>query len=189
MNAIDTSTARTFAKVNSIHPYNPLFSAFAPLCFPVGQIVTTENSVLISVVVVVDSCAVAVGVGVVWPADRTVSSQNIYPTLHHNHDPTQIQIPKAKNPLTSHHQHNSNSPLQPTPTFATMPVPLPSTTDKSTSATSTSATAQTAHHVEKPSTQSVASATHTEKSAQELEAERPYEERMEEEYAKREGGA
>ncbi|KAJ4351480.1 uncharacterized protein N0V89_006823 [Didymosphaeria variabile] len=66
-----------------------------------------------------------------------------------------------------------------------MPVPLPSTTDKSTS----SAAAQTAQEVEKPSTQSVASATHTQKTEAELEAERLYEERMEEEYAKREGGA
>jgi hypothetical protein len=66
-----------------------------------------------------------------------------------------------------------------------MPVPLPSTTDKSTSSAST----QTAQDVEKSSTQSVASATHTEKTEAEMQAERLYEERMEEEYAKREGGA
>lgn len=70
-----------------------------------------------------------------------------------------------------------------------MPVPLPSTTNQSTDATTSSAAAQTAHEVEKPSTQSVASATHTQKTEAELEAERLYEERMEEEYAKREGGA
>ncbi|KAH7356089.1 hypothetical protein BKA66DRAFT_574832 [Pyrenochaeta sp. MPI-SDFR-AT-0127] len=70
-----------------------------------------------------------------------------------------------------------------------MPVPLPSTTSQSTSATNSSATAQTAHNVENPSTQSVASATHTQKTEQEKEAERLYEERIEEEYAKREGGA
>lgn len=66
-----------------------------------------------------------------------------------------------------------------------MPVPLPSSTDKSTS----SAPSQTAQEVDKSSTQSVASTTHTEKTEAELEAERLYEERMEEEYAKREGGA
>jgi hypothetical protein len=64
-----------------------------------------------------------------------------------------------------------------------MPVPLPNTTEKST------ATAQTAHKVENQSTQSVASASHTEKTEAEKEAERRYEEAMEEEYAKREGGA
>lgn len=70
-----------------------------------------------------------------------------------------------------------------------MPVPVPSTTTQSQSATSSSATAQTAHHVENSSTQDVASAAHTQKTEAELEAERLYEERMEEEYAKREGGA
>lgn len=67
-----------------------------------------------------------------------------------------------------------------------MPVPLPSTTQQSTTS---STTAQTAQQVEKPSTQSVASTSHTQKTEAELEAERLYEERMEEEYAKREGGA
>jgi len=70
-----------------------------------------------------------------------------------------------------------------------MPVPMPSTSDKSQSQTSTSATAQTAHEVARPATQSVASAVHSRKTEAELEAERLYEERMEEEYAKREGGA
>jgi hypothetical protein len=76
-----------------------------------------------------------------------------------------------------------------------MPVPLPSGSNKSETNTSissnnsTSATAQTALEVEKPSTQSLASANLSQKTDQELEAERLYEERMEEEYAKREGGA
>ena len=56
-----------------------------------------------------------------------------------------------------------------------------------------SATAETAHDVASPSTQSVASAntqqTEQEKEEKEKEAERLYEERIEEEYAKREGGA
>ncbi|EAT84060.1 hypothetical protein HBI56_059400 [Parastagonospora nodorum] len=70
---------------------------------------------------------------------------------------------------------------------ATMPVPMNSaTTDKSTAS---SATAQTAQNANSTSTQSVASTSHTEKTEQEKEAERLYEERMEEEYAKREGGA
>lgn len=62
----------------------------------------------------------------------------------------------------------------------------------STSSSISSAIAQTAHDVERPSTQSVASA-NTQQSEQdeekEKEAERLYEERIEEEYAKREGGA
>jgi hypothetical protein len=62
-----------------------------------------------------------------------------------------------------------------------MPVPTSSTTGKST--------AQTAHHVGNASTQSVASASNAQKTEREKEAERLYEERMEEEYAKREGGA
>lgn len=69
-----------------------------------------------------------------------------------------------------------------------MPVPMPGASEQAAQAKST-ATAQTAHQVEKPETQSVASATHTQKSEAELEAERLYEERIEEEYAKREGGA
>ncbi|KAF2787218.1 hypothetical protein K505DRAFT_329815 [Melanomma pulvis-pyrius CBS 109.77] len=68
-------------------------------------------------------------------------------------------------------------------------MPLPTNTENSTSKTTSSATAQTAHEVEKPSTQSVASASHAQKTDAELEAERLYEERMEDEYAKREGGA
>jgi hypothetical protein len=49
--------------------------------------------------------------------------------------------------------------------------------------------AQTAHNVQNAATQALASATHSEKTEQEKEAERRYEEAMEEEYAKREGGA
>jgi len=58
-----------------------------------------------------------------------------------------------------------------------------------------SATAETAHDVANPSTQSVASAStqqqdqEQDKKEKEKEAERLYEERIEEEYAKREGGA
>lgn len=62
----------------------------------------------------------------------------------------------------------------------------------STTTSVSSATAQTAHDVSRPDTQSVASA-NTQQSEQEKEqereAERLYEERIEEEYAKREGGA
>lgn len=68
-------------------------------------------------------------------------------------------------------------------------MPVPTNTDPSKSEDKTTATAQTAHEVENPSTQSVASATHTQKTEEELQAERLYEERMEDEYAKREGGA
>ncbi|KAL5372107.1 hypothetical protein DPSP01_013753 [Paraphaeosphaeria sporulosa] len=70
-----------------------------------------------------------------------------------------------------------------------MPVPLPSTNDKSSDKSTSSVSSQTTQDVEKSSTQSVASATHTEKTEAEMQAERLYEERMEEEYAKREGGA
>jgi hypothetical protein len=56
-----------------------------------------------------------------------------------------------------------------------------------------SATAETAHDVANPSTQSVASAStqqqDQEQDEKEKEAERLYEGRMEQEYAKREGGA
>lgn len=73
-----------------------------------------------------------------------------------------------------------------------MPVPVPSS-DKSavsqTSTTNTSATASTTHEVSNPSTQSVASVNQQQKTEAELEADRLYEERIEEEYAKREGGA
>lgn len=62
----------------------------------------------------------------------------------------------------------------------------------SSSPSISSTTAQTALDVERPSTQSVASA-NTQQNEQdkekEKEAERLYEERIEEEYAKREGGA
>ncbi|KAI5378714.1 hypothetical protein CC77DRAFT_1061785 [Alternaria alternata] len=74
-------------------------------------------------------------------------------------------------------------------TTARMPVPMPSTTSQSTPATQSSAAAQTAHNVQNAATQALASATHSEKTEQEKEAERRYEEAMEEEYAKREGGA
>ncbi|KAF2473549.1 uncharacterized protein BDR25DRAFT_123816 [Lindgomyces ingoldianus] len=71
-----------------------------------------------------------------------------------------------------------------------MPVPLPSaSTESSATQTTTSATAQTAHEVSNQSTQGVASTNHQQKTDAELEAERLYEERIEEEYAKREGGA
>ena len=69
-----------------------------------------------------------------------------------------------------------------------MPVPIPSNTNTPQSQTST-ATAETAHQVHHSSNQSVASASHAQKTQQELKNERLYEERMEEEYAKREGGA
>lgn len=58
-----------------------------------------------------------------------------------------------------------------------------------------SATAETAHDVANPRTQSVASAStqqqdqEQDEKEKEKEAERLYEERIEEEYAKREGGA
>lgn len=58
-----------------------------------------------------------------------------------------------------------------------------------------SATAETAHDVANPSTQSVASAStqqqdqEQDEKEKEKETERLYEERIEEEYAKREGGA
>ncbi|KAF2709111.1 hypothetical protein K504DRAFT_503111 [Pleomassaria siparia CBS 279.74] len=68
-------------------------------------------------------------------------------------------------------------------------MPLPNNPDQSKTEVKSSATAQTAHEVEKPSSQSVASASHVQKTEAELQAERLYEERMEDEYAKREGGA
>lgn len=86
-------------------------------------------------------------------------------------------------PRTNHHLTNrSESSIKHNTHTTNMPVPMPSTTEKSTS------TSSTAHEVENQSTQSVASATHTEKTEAEKEAERLYEERIEEEYAKREGG-
>jgi hypothetical protein len=63
---------------------------------------------------------------------------------------------------------------------------MPSTTEKSTSAP---ATAQTTNHVENASTQSVASAAQAQKTEAEKKAEEEYEENIELEYAKREGGA
>ena len=68
-----------------------------------------------------------------------------------------------------------------------MPVPIPTSEDKSQTST-TSATANTGHEVQNSSNQSVASTTQ-QKTKEELEADRLYEERIEEEYAKREGGA
>jgi len=68
-------------------------------------------------------------------------------------------------------------------------MPLPTHNNQDAPETKSATTAQTALEVEKPSTQSVASASHTQKTEAELEAERLYEERIEEEYAKREGGA
>lgn len=73
-----------------------------------------------------------------------------------------------------------------------MPVPVPSG-DKPAEAQqqsiTTSTTAETAHQVANPSTQSVTSVSQQQKTEAELEADRLYEERIEEEYAKREGGA
>lgn len=76
-----------------------------------------------------------------------------------------------------------------------MPVPMPiNSNPDSTSSTQSSTAAQT-HQSSNANgaNQSVASSAHTQqqsgKTEQELEAERLYEERMEEEYAKREGGA
>jgi hypothetical protein len=69
-----------------------------------------------------------------------------------------------------------------------MPVTVPTTQDKSQEPTTTSATANTAHEVENSSTQSVASSTQ-QKTKEELEADERYKELIEEEYAKREGGA
>lgn len=66
-----------------------------------------------------------------------------------------------------------------------MPVPMPSATEKSTT-TNPSATSQTGHNAP---TESGASANNTQKTQEELDAEKRYEEAMEEEYAKREGGA
>lgn len=69
-----------------------------------------------------------------------------------------------------------------------MPVPMNSASDKPETVKSSTG-AQTADQVHNPSTQSVASSTHSQKTEQEREAERRYEEAIEEEYAKREGGA
>jgi hypothetical protein len=74
-----------------------------------------------------------------------------------------------------------------TKTSIIMPASMNSTDKPQT--TKTSASSETAHTVENPSTQSVASTTHSQKTEQEREAERRYEEAIEEEYAKREGGA
>ncbi len=66
---------------------------------------------------------------------------------------------------------------------------MPST---STTTSVSSATAQTAHDVARPDTQSVASTNmqqNDQDKEKEREAEMLYEERIEEEYAKREGGA
>jgi len=65
---------------------------------------------------------------------------------------------------------------------------MPSTSTTSVS----SATAESSHDVSRPETQSVASANiqqSDQEREKEREAERLYEERIEEEYAKREGGA
>jgi hypothetical protein len=66
-----------------------------------------------------------------------------------------------------------------------MPVPMPSATEKSTT-TNTSATTQTGNNA---FPQSGASVNTTQKTQEERDAEKRYEEAMEEEYAKREGGA
>ena len=93
-------------------------------------------------------------------------------------------------------EHRLNSQISATiPPIIKMPVPVPSAAsgEAPTSQTSTSATANTTHEVQNSSTQSVASANQqqksNEKSDAEFEADRLYEERIEEEYAKREGGA
>jgi hypothetical protein len=80
---------------------------------------------------------------------------------------------------TTIHTYQSHLPIN-------MPVPMHSTSEKSTS---TPVTAQTSSTTGNTSTTSAASAMHTEKTEHEKEMERQYEERMEEEYAKREGGA
>lgn len=95
-----------------------------------------------------------------------------------------IQFVKKSSSFTPQQRfHHQQTPI------TGMPVPMPSTTSESTPATQSSAVAQTAHNVQNAATQALASATHSEKTEQEKEAERRYEEAMEEEYAKREGGA
>jgi arylamine N-acetyltransferase len=78
------------------------------------------------------------------------------------------------------------SPNHTSQTTTKMPVPMHSVSSEKS--TSTPVTAQTSN-TGNTSTTSAASATHVEKTEQEKEMERLYEERMEEEYAKREGGA
>lgn len=118
-------------------------------------------------------------------------------TMTHYHIAQGISIltPATKTIILSHKQTHNNPSLYPINSNRIkqsipanqpkMPVPLPtnSSTEKSTS---TSSGAQTAQQVGNQATQSVASAQKTE---QERESDRLYEERMEEEYAKREGGA
>ncbi|KAF2263317.1 hypothetical protein CC78DRAFT_581598 [Lojkania enalia] len=99
------------------------------------------------------------------------------------------------------HRHNDADPsgykicaYAPLPSRAgksKMPVPVHSSEKSSASQprTTSSTTANTAREVPNPSTQSVTSANQQQKTEAELEAERLYEERIEEEYAKREGGA
>ena len=70
-----------------------------------------------------------------------------------------------------------------------MPVPMPSTTSQSTPATQSSAAAQAQNDIQNVATRALADANNGEKTEQEKEAEKRYEEAMEEEYAKREGGA
>jgi len=66
-----------------------------------------------------------------------------------------------------------------------MPIPVNATTEKP----STSETSQDSQHVATVSGQNSGMAQQTTKSEAELAAEKLYEERIEEEYAKREGGA
>jgi hypothetical protein len=95
---------------------------------------------------------------------------------------TKSSITQSHTPSNSQSIHKSSKYL-PINTIV-MPVPLHSTTEKSTSSSG-----QAAQNTSTTATQSVASSGQTEKTEQEKEAERLYEERMEEEYAKREGGA
>jgi len=81
------------------------------------------------------------------------------------------------------HPTNTQSPT------IKMPVPMPSATSQSNSATQSSAAAQAQNDIQNAATRALANANNGEKTEQEKEAEKRYEEAMEEEYAKREGGA
>ena len=123
------------------------------------------------------------------PIPLPLQSQSIRPHLKDTQQDISLLNPSfIKNPQNTfhpnHQDHSATTPI--------MPVPMPSSTTSSNNAdaqTSSSATAETVHNVANTATQSVASASHTEKTEAEKEAERRYEEAIEEEYAKREGGA
>jgi len=119
------------------------------------------------------------------PVIRIVVYRPLTRSSHASHLPHRIpsNYPIANQTLNLYTPHTSPNPT------TKMPVPMPSATSQSNSATQSSAAAQARNDIQNAATRALANANNGEKTEQEKEAEKRYEEAMEEEYAKREGGA